>query len=128
MPSPLEKLQAIRQRFDDAATNYLRQTTTDQELLDFYGEGNIIGRKGIPSTRRDLIDQTYDVRKSLDPRPHIKRVIPEGEDLMSLPGEEKRLIDMPGAVSPQTGRPYQLQFGTLPFPNEPIPTAAAQRS
>ena len=65
MPSPLERLQAIRQRFDDAATNYLRQTTTDQELLDFYGEGNIIGRKGIPATRRDLLDQTIDVKNLL---------------------------------------------------------------
>lgn len=126
MPSPLERLQAIRQRFDEAATNYLRQTTTDQELLDFYGEGNIIGRKGIPSTRGDLINQTIDAAR-INPRPDIKRVIPEGEELLGLPGKRTELVDMPGAVNPVTGKPYQLQFQTLPFPSEGRPTAAAQR-
>ena len=116
----------IRKRFDDALTNYLRNTTTDQELLDFYGEGNIIGRKGIPSTRKDLINQTVDTKRTQE-RPRVERAIPKGEDLLALPGRETRLVDLPRADNPATGRPYQLQFGTVPFPREGMPTAAAQR-
>jgi hypothetical protein len=41
-----EFIPKLRQKADEFLTNYLRDTTTDQEILDFYGEGNIIGRKG----------------------------------------------------------------------------------
>jgi hypothetical protein len=52
-----EFIPKLRQKADEFLTNYLRDTTTDQEILDFYGEGNIIGRKGIPESRRELLDQ-----------------------------------------------------------------------
>jgi hypothetical protein len=42
-----EFIPKLRQKADEFLTNYLRDTTTDQEILDFYGEGNIIGRKGV---------------------------------------------------------------------------------
>jgi hypothetical protein len=45
-----ELIKKAQQKVDNFLTNYLRNTTTDQEILDYYGEGNIVGRKGIPST------------------------------------------------------------------------------
>jgi len=124
MTNFVEKLKKIRRRFDEASTNYLRQTTTDQELLNFYGDGKIIGRKGIPNNRGDLIDQSYYAPNN---RPYVERVLPKSESLLSgLSGEQKNLIDINSAISPETGRPYQLEFGALPFPVEGQKTAAAQ--
>jgi len=118
----------LPKRADDFLTNYLRSTTTDQEILDFYGEGNIIGRKGIPDNLKGLFDELEKTRIYSANRPYIKRVLPESEDLMGgLSGGEKRLVDMPQAVSPTTGRPYQLMFETLPFPGDGSQTPAAER-
>jgi hypothetical protein len=126
--TPQELLKNFRDRFDQGVTDYLRSTTTDQELLDFYGEGNVIGRKGIPATPGGVINQTFDAIRDLPgERPIINRPKIESDDLFSLPGEELRMIDMEGAVDPSSKRPYQLQFETLPFPAEAQPTAAAQR-
>lgn len=125
--TPVELLKSFRERLDQGVTDYLRSTTTDQELLDFYGEGNVIGRKGIPSTRGEVINQAYDAYKLPGKRPIITRPKIESDDLFSLPGQERRMIDMEGALDPSSKRPYQLQFETLPFPAEAQPTAAAQR-
>ena len=125
--TPVELLKSFRERLDQGVTDYLRSTTTDQELLDFYGEGNVIGRKGIPSTRGEVINQAYDAYKLPGERPIINRPKIESDDLFSLPGQERRMIDMEGALDPSSKRPYQLQFETLPFPAEAQPTAAAQR-
>jgi hypothetical protein len=51
-----ELIKKAQQKIDNFLTNYLRNTTTDQEILNFYGEGNIVGRKGIPSTDKELLD------------------------------------------------------------------------
>ena len=126
--TPQELLKNFRDRFDQGVTDYLRSTTTDQELLDFYGEGNVIGRKGIPATPGGVINQTFDATRDLPGRrPDITRPKIESDDLFGLPGQERRMIDMEGAVDPSSKRPYQLQFETLPFPAEAQPTAAAQR-
>lgn len=118
----------LPKKVDDFLTNYLRNTTTDQEILDFYGEGNIIGRKGIPDNLKQLLDDLDETRIYNNNRPYVKRILPESEDLMGgLSGGENRLVDMPQAVNPATGRPYQLLFETLPFPGDGSQTPAAQR-
>ena len=63
MPEPQN---SVRQKVDDFFTNYLRSTTSDQEILDFYGEGNIVGRKGIPSDDKALLDSVQASHASPD--------------------------------------------------------------
>ena len=120
-----EEKRSIRQRVDDALTNYLRNTTTDQEILDFYGEGNIIGRKGInPET---LITETSDAYKLPGTRPNIKRELPTSESLFGLSGGKESFIDIQNAYDPKTGNPWQMKFEALPFPGSATPTPAATR-
>ena len=57
-----EQQGGIRQKVDEFFTNYLRNTTSDQEIRDFYGEGNIVGRKGIPATDKELLDTVEKLR------------------------------------------------------------------
>lgn len=120
-----EDTKGIRGKIDDFFTNYLRNTTTDQEILDFYGEGNIIGRKGIDKS--NIIDQTYDARNLPGWRPWIKREIPESDSLFGLSGGKTSISDIPGAFDPTTKNPWQMKFETLPFPKAGVPTSAAQR-
>jgi hypothetical protein len=47
---------SFSQKIDNFLTNYLRNTTTDKEILNYYGEGNIVGREGIPSSDKELLD------------------------------------------------------------------------
>ena len=54
-----EFIPKLRQKADEFLTNYLRDTTTDQEIIDFYGEGNIIGRKGALDTPGAAINEAY---------------------------------------------------------------------
>ena len=123
MPNPLEKLQ---QKTDAFLTDYLRDTTTDQEILDFYGEGNIIGRKGILDTPGAVIREVSKDYNLPGKRPHIKREIIQS-DLMGLSGGETRLLNLEGSIDPSTKNPWQMKFETLPFPGGGIPTTAAQR-
>lgn len=124
MPNLLEKLQ---QKTDAFLTDYLRDTTTDQEILDFYGEGNIIGRKGILDTPGAVIREMSDNYKLPGERPHIKRTIIESDDLMGLSGGETKLLNLEGSIDPSTKNPWQMKFETLPFPGGGTPTTAAQR-
>lgn len=118
----------IRRRFDDSMTEYLRNNTTDQEILDYYGDGRIVGRKGINPNPRQYLREFLDGQKDITgARPSSRRVIPEGTDLMGLPGQEIRLMDLEGSPSPETGRPWQMRFETLPFPTEGQKTVAADR-
>ena len=118
-------LKSIRQKVDNLLTDYLRGTTTDQEILNFYGEGNIIGRKGIdPNT---VVDEAFNAYKLPGERPHIKREIPKSNELFGLPGGEASIVNINNAVDPRTGNPWQMKFETLPFPAEGTPTSAATR-
>jgi len=117
----------MRQVIDDALTNYLRNTTTDQEILDYYGEGNIIGRKGIPESRGELLDQVSDSRGG-ENRPKLPvnfdaYVESYGDKIAKHVYEN---IDMP-ANSPTTGRPWQMYLGRFAFPYEARVTPAASQ-
>lgn len=119
-------IQNLQQKTDAFLTDYLRNTTTDQEILDFYGEGNIIGRKGIPEFRRELLDQVFDSRGGNRP------VLPHNFDAYDesygdkAPKHVYETIDMP-ANSPTTGRPWQMSLGKFPFPYEAQATPAANQ-
>lgn len=116
----------FRQKVDNFLTDYLRNTTTDQEILDFYGEGNIIGRKGIPDSREKLLDQVLSSRSENRPKlPHNFDAYDEyyGD---KVPKHVYETIDMP-ANSPTTGRPWQMNFGKFPFPHEGEGTLAANQ-
>lgn len=120
----------IGQRVDNALTNYLRNTTTDQEILDFYGEGNIIGRKGIPEGRKEIFDQ-LDASKNLlfSPlRPESDRPKFNVGGIDQQIGYDYKTTDMPGVVNPATGRPWQMTFGVLPkdFGSSSLTPAAQQ--
>ena len=119
-------LNDIRLNIDNFLTDYLRNTTTDQEILDYYGEGNIVGRKGIPESRGELIDQVYEDTNTNRPR------LPRTFDAYSesygekVPEHVYENIDMP-ANSPTTGRPWQMTFGKFAFPYEAKFTPAANQ-
>ena len=120
-----EQQGGLRQKVDDFFTNYLRNTTSDQEILDFYGEGNIIGRKGIdPST---VVNEAFDAYKLPGQRPRVERVIPKSDQLFGLPGGEESIVNINNALDPKTANPWQMKFETLPFPAEGTPTSAATR-
>jgi hypothetical protein len=111
-----EQQGGLRQKVDDFFTNYLRNTTSDQEIRDFYGEGNIVGRKGIPATDKELLDT---VQKSSDLNQSPLR--PDtGRQKFSVGGIDQQIGydyktgDIPGAINPDTGRPWQMTFGALP--------------
>ena len=116
----------FRQKADEFLTNYLRNTTTDQEILDFYGEGNIIGRKGIPESRSELLDQvTYNRDGNRSSRPYDFDAFKNSYGRM-VPKTVYEDIDLP-ANSPTTGRPWQMQFAKLAFPYEAKFTPAANK-
>jgi len=115
----------FRQKVDNFMTNYLRSNITDQEILDFYGEGNIIGRKGIdPNT---IVDETFEAYKLPGERPRIKREVEQSDSLMGLSGGKDVIVDIESARDPRTKNPWQMKFETLPFPGGGTPTSAAQR-
>ena len=120
----------FRQKADEFLTNYLRNTTTDQEILDFYGEGNIVGRKGIPTTDKELLD-TVGASNELNNRslrPNTGRQnFPVGGIDQQI-GYNYKTSDMPGVVNPDTGRPWQMTFGALPkdFGSSSLTPAAKQ--
>jgi hypothetical protein len=120
----------FRQKADEFLTNYLRNTTTDQEILDFYGEGNIVGRKGIPATDKELLDAVDASNKLINPslRPDT------GRQKFSVGGIDQQIEynyktnDIPGIINPDTGRPWQMTFGALPkdFGSSSLTPAAKQ--
>jgi hypothetical protein len=111
-----EDTKGIRGRVDDFFTNYLRNTTTDQEILDFYGEGNVIGRKGIPETDKELLDVVEASRglASSPLRPGTDRPNPSVGGIDQSIGYKYTTADMPGVADPETKRPWQMTFGSLP--------------
>lgn len=115
-------------KVDDIFTNYLRNTTTDQEILDYYGEGSIIGRKGIPDNNRELLDQFTSFRSGkVSRRPSVKTETGTF-GVMGEPITEKNISDISGAINPQSNRPWQMEFARMAFPpREGSPTMAAQR-
>jgi hypothetical protein len=121
-----EFIPKLRQKADEFLTNYLRDTTTDQEILDFYGEGNIIGRKGIPESRRELLDQVFSSKSKN--RPKLLHNFDAYDESYGdkVPKHVYETIDMP-ANSPTTGRPWQMTFGKFPFPHEGQATPAANQ-
>lgn len=123
MPNLIQNLQ---QKTDAFLTDYLRDTTTDQEILDFYGEGNIIGRKGILDTPGAVILEVSKDYNLPGKRPNVKREIIEA-DLTGLSGGETKVLNLEGSIDPSTKNPWQMKFETLPFPGGGIPTTAAQR-
>ena len=104
------------QKVDEFFTNYLRNTTSDQEILNFYGEGNIVGRKGISATDKELLDSVEASGKlNYSPlRPDT------GRQNFAVGGIDQEIKydyktkDMPGVINPATGRPWQMTFGVLP--------------
>lgn len=121
-----EQQGTVRQKVDNFFTDYLRNTTSDQEILDFYGEGNIIGRKGIPDSREKLLDQVLSGRSENRPKlPHNFDAYDESYG-DKVPKHVYETIDMP-ANSPTTGRPWQMNFGKFPFPHEGETTPAANQ-
>jgi len=112
----MENTQAgLRQKVDNFFTNYLRQNMTDQEILDFYGEGNIIGRKGIPSTDRELLDAVTRTRQAQSYRPVNDRPYEKIGGFNQTVKYDYSTKDIPGLLSPETGRPWQMTFGALPY-------------
>jgi hypothetical protein len=111
-----ELIKNARQKVDAFLTDYLRNTTTDQELLDFYGEGNVIGRKGIPATDKELLD-TVEAANSLATSP--LRPITDRPNL-SVGGIDQSIgynyttTDVPSLVNSATQKPWQMTFGVLP--------------
>jgi hypothetical protein len=107
---------SLRQKVDNFLTNYLRNTTTDQEILDYYGEGNIVGRKGIPSNDKELLD-IVEASSELNNSPLRPNT---GREDFAVGGIDQgikynyKTNDIPGVVNPATGRPWQMTFGTLP--------------
>ena len=112
-----EQQKGLRQKVDDFFTNYLRNTTSDQEILNFYGEGNIIGRKGIPATDRELVDSlSYSNRQKLgiDARPKIET----NTGSFGVLGEQNRniqLLDIPNTADTESGLPWQMQVEEFPI-------------
>lgn len=120
----------MRQAVDNALTNYLRNTTTDQEILDYYGEGNIVGRKGIPVTDKELLTaveaSTNLNQSSLRPDTGRQNFSVGGIDQQI--GYDYKTSDLPGVINPATGRPWQMTFGALPkdFGSSSLTPAAKQ--
>jgi hypothetical protein len=111
-----EPIKNIQQKIDNFLTNYLRNTTTDQEILDFYGEGNVIGRKGIPTTEKELLDAVYasDRNRLENLRPSTNRPnYPVGGFGQEI-DYDYETTDMPNVINPDTGQPWQMMFGALP--------------
>lgn len=110
----------VQQGVDSFFTNYLRNTTTDQEILDFYGDGKIVGRKG-KLDRESAFEElkSDDFHRLADQRPRGERALPAN----------RTVVDMPGAVNPASGRPWQLRFSSDPFDRGTggTPTLAASR-
>jgi hypothetical protein len=104
----------LQQYVDNILTNYLRNTTTDQEILDFYGEGNVVGRKGIPETDKDLLDAIDKSNRSTGFRPTTGRKESSVGGIDQEIGYSYSTKDIPGLNSPETGRPWQMTFGALP--------------
>lgn len=121
---------SLRQKVDNFLTNYLRNTTTDQEILNYYGEGNIIGRKGIPSNDKELlniVEASSELNNSpLRPNTGRKNFAVGGID-QGIKYNYKT-NDIPGVIDPVTGRPWQMTFGVLPkdFGSSSLTPAAKQ--
>ena len=111
-----ETKQKLQQKLDNFLTNYLRQTTTDQEILDFYGEGNVIGRKGIPETDKELLDAVETSRGLISSplRPTTDRPNVSVGGIDQSINYNYTTTDMPDVVDPRTGRSWQMTFGALP--------------
>ena len=107
---------SIRQKVDNLLTDYLRGTTTDQEILNFYGEGNIIGRKGIPTTDKKLLDvvEASNTLNRSPLRPDTGRQNFSVGGIDQQIGYDYKTSNIPGAINPDTGRPWQMTFGALP--------------
>jgi hypothetical protein len=107
---------SIRQKVDNLLTDYLRGTTTDQEILNFYGEGNIIGRKGIPATDKKLLSvvEASNALNQSPLRPDTGRQNFSVGGIDQQIGYDYKTSNMPGAINPDTGRPWQMTFGALP--------------
>jgi hypothetical protein len=125
-----EDTKGIRGRVDDFFTNYLRNTTTDQEILNFYGEGNVVGRKGIPANDKELLDAAEAARQlTISPlRPTIDRPVFQVGGIDQSIGYDYTTTDMPGVVNRATGQPWQMTFGALPkdFGSSSLTPAAQQ--
>ena len=121
---------SLRQKVDNFLTNYLRNTTTDQEILNYYGEGNIVGRKGIPSNDKELLD-IVEASSELNNSPLRPNT---GREDFAVGGIDQgikydyKTNDIPGVVNPATGRPWQMTFGVLPkdFGSSSLTPAAKQ--
>jgi hypothetical protein len=113
MPNPISK---IGRKVDEFFTNYLRNTTTDQEILNFYGEGNVIGRKGIPSGDKELLDSLENSRNLVTSplRPTTDRPNFSVGSIDQEIGYNYTTRDIPKLIDPNTGRNWQMTFGTLP--------------
>lgn len=125
-----ESIKNLQQKLDNFLTNYLRNTTTDQEILDFYGEGNVVGRKGIPTDDKKLLDAAEAARQltTSSLRPTINRPDFQVGGIDQSIGYNYTTTDMPGLVNPATGRPWQMTFGALPkdFGSSSLTPAAQQ--
>lgn len=121
-------VKSVSSKVDDVFTNYLRNTTTDQEILDFYGEGNVIGRKGIPADREQYIDDIH--RRVRQGNYNVRPVVEQDSGSFGLLGKvniEKRISDIPEANDPSSGRPWQMEFAKMNFPKNGGLTIAADR-
>jgi hypothetical protein len=127
MPEPVKNLQ---QKLDNFLTNYLRKTTTDQEILDFYGEGNVVGRKGIPANDKELLDAAEAANKltASSLRPSLNRPNFAVGGIDQSIGYDYKTTNMPGVINPATGQPWQMTFGVLPkdFGSSSLTPAAKQ--
>lgn len=120
----------LQQKLDNFLTNYLRNNTTDQEILDFYGEGNVIGRKGIPANDKEILDVVEASRElvnsPLRPTTNREKFAVGGIDQQI--GYNYSTKEMPGLINQATGRPWQMTFGQLPadFGSSSLTPAANQ--
>jgi hypothetical protein len=94
------------------------------------GEGNIVGRKGIPSNDKELLD-IVEVSSELNNSPLRPNT---GREDFAVGGIDQgikygyKTNDIPGVVNPATGRPWQMTFGVLPkdFGSSSLTPAAKQ--
>ena len=109
-------ISSVQSNIDAFLTDYLRNTTTDQEILDYYGEGNIVGRKGIPTSNKELLDAIDASHKLASLRPDTGREnLKLGLFTDNPVAYERTEIDIPGVLSRETGNPWQMGFEKLPL-------------
>ena len=118
---------SFRQKVDNFLTDYLRNTTSDQEILDFYGEGNIIGRKGINTNT--VVDDAFNANKLPAPitkaigKAYIAGSNPHFSNTISVKALALNTL-LPPIIAPPSHNPFSAIFLGIYTPAMVIPPAS----